>query len=62
VLELSAPGSPLCALRARLERVRTTAPLFDTARFCRQLEAAYAHIRERPARGPNPASLTPSDR
>jgi protein O-GlcNAc transferase len=32
----------LAALRARLERDRATAPLFDTARFTRGMELAFA--------------------
>ena len=34
-------------LRQKLQRNRTTAPLFDTARFTRHLEAAYSTMYER---------------
>ena len=37
----------LAALRAKLARNRNTAPLFDTARFTRGLEAAYVTMWER---------------
>jgi predicted O-linked N-acetylglucosamine transferase (SPINDLY family) len=40
-LELSQPGSELGALRARLRESIRTSPLFDTARFCHNLEGAY---------------------
>ena len=36
----------LKSLRERLEQKRLTAPLFDTGRFCRQIEAAYLHMWE----------------
>jgi predicted O-linked N-acetylglucosamine transferase (SPINDLY family) len=34
-------------LRAKLAEARTTAPLFDIARFTRDIEAAYATIKSR---------------
>jgi protein O-GlcNAc transferase len=48
----------LVALRARLLRNRDTHPLFDTARYCRHLESAFASVRERSERGEAPASIT----
>lgn len=41
-LELARDPGRLKALRAKLAANRATAPLFDTARFTRNLEAAYA--------------------
>jgi predicted O-linked N-acetylglucosamine transferase (SPINDLY family) len=32
------------ALRARLAELRSTAPLFDTPRFTRDLERLYLHV------------------
>ena len=40
-LALSLPGSELGALRDRLRESIRTSALFDTSRFCRNLEAAY---------------------
>jgi len=40
-LALATDGPRLAALREKLEANRNTAPLFDTARFTRNLEAAY---------------------
>ena len=47
----------LAALRARLERDRDTCALFDTARFCRGLEAAYVVMHERGLRGEAPEAF-----
>lgn len=44
-------------LKAHLGQVRTTAPLFDTVRFCRHLEAAYGEIWDRHLRGESPSAL-----
>ncbi|HKF97278.1 MAG TPA: tetratricopeptide repeat protein [Steroidobacteraceae bacterium] len=41
-------------LRARLESTRVTTPLFDTARYCRDLESAYISMWERCQRGEAP--------
>jgi predicted O-linked N-acetylglucosamine transferase (SPINDLY family) len=43
-LELARDPARLAALRARLHENRLTAPLFDTARFTRDLEALYARM------------------
>jgi protein O-GlcNAc transferase len=43
-LRLATTPAALAALRARLLQRRVTAPLFDTARFCRNLEAAYVAL------------------
>ncbi len=47
----------LAELKAHLRRVRATAPLFDTVRFCRHLEAAYREIWQRHLRGEKPSTL-----
>jgi protein O-GlcNAc transferase len=44
-------------LRAELQRKRRTAPLFDTARFTRHLEAAYESMWQRWASGEAPAPI-----
>ncbi len=46
-VELALNPRRLTAIRRRLNDARTTAPLFDTARFTRNLERAYAAIYER---------------
>lgn len=43
-LELARDPDRLASLRARLMRDREALPLFDTARFCGHLEAAYRHM------------------
>ncbi len=53
-----AKDESLCAdLKGRLERNRLDYPLFDTVRFCRHIEAAYAAMWERWQRGASPASF-----
>src|SRR5215831_9854217 len=44
-------------LREKLARERLGSPLFDTARFTRQLESAYLAMHERAARAERPASF-----
>ena len=46
-IELALNPARLLALRERLARNRTTTPLFDTARFTRNLEAAYTAVHAR---------------
>jgi predicted O-linked N-acetylglucosamine transferase (SPINDLY family) len=53
-LTLASDSARLSALKAKLASNRTTHPLFDTARFCRHLEAAYTRIWERAERGEAP--------
>ena len=48
----------LAAIKAKLVRNRDTAPLFDTARFTRDLEFAYTAMWERTQRG-EPAESFP---
>jgi len=45
-LQLAREPELLAQLRTRLERNRQTHPLFDTARFTRDLEAAYRQMWE----------------
>jgi predicted O-linked N-acetylglucosamine transferase (SPINDLY family) len=47
----------LAALRQKLARNRDTHPLFDTARFTRAIESAYATMWERAQRGEPPQSF-----
>jgi protein O-GlcNAc transferase len=56
-LELTADVGRLGALRERLAHARTHAPLFDTARFTRHLERAYAHMYELHQSGLAPRSF-----
>jgi protein O-GlcNAc transferase len=54
-LQLADSPQTLQALRARLIRNRSVAPVFDTKRACRHLEDAYATMQERHIRGEPPA-------
>lgn len=56
-LKLVREPATLAALRAKLARNRTTSPLFDTARYTRNLEAAYKTMWERSERGETPESF-----
>ena len=55
-------GNPekLTAIKSQLRRNRPTSQLFDTARFVRDLEAAYRMMWERSQRGETPQSLSVS--
>jgi tetratricopeptide (TPR) repeat protein len=50
-------ASACAALRAKLAANRRTLPLFDTARFARNLEAGYREIWRRYVRRARPASI-----
>jgi predicted O-linked N-acetylglucosamine transferase (SPINDLY family) len=52
----STPGD-VAALKDHLRRERSAAPLFDAARFCRHLEAAYGEVSARHDRGERPSTL-----
>ena len=53
-----ATDRPLFAeVRARLDRNQPTFPLFDTPRFCRNIESAYAAMWDRHQRGERPESF-----
>ncbi|MBI5110902.1 MAG: tetratricopeptide repeat protein [Rhodovulum sp.] len=56
-LALAADRGRLAALRARLGETRETAPLFDTARFTRHIEAAYREMWRRRQDGEPPAGF-----
>jgi protein O-GlcNAc transferase len=56
-LRLANTPQELRALRARLAANRDTLSLFDTERFCRHLESAYAAAHARHLRGEAPASF-----
>ncbi|HKA44817.1 MAG TPA: tetratricopeptide repeat protein [Burkholderiales bacterium] len=56
-VELATDGKLLAAIKAKLRQNARTCPLFDTARFCRHLEAAYITMWERHARGEGPQSF-----
>ena len=53
-LELATEPALLGAVKAKLAAHRDTHALFDTARFCRGIEAAYATMHERHRRGEPP--------
>ena len=56
-LQLAGDPSRLSDLRGRLSRNRLTHPLFDTQRFCRHIEAAYARMWEIRQRGEGPQNF-----
>ena len=56
-LKLARDRAAHAAVKAKLARHRGTYPLFDTARFTRNLEAAYLTMWERHQRGEPPASF-----
>jgi hypothetical protein len=47
----------LAGLRRRIEHGRTHSPLFDTARYCRNIELAYAAMIERSQTGKPPEEI-----
>lgn len=59
--ELAADPERLRILKAKVDVARTQAPLFDTARFTRNLEAAYLRMLERAARGEPATSFSITD-
>jgi predicted O-linked N-acetylglucosamine transferase (SPINDLY family) len=56
-LALARDPERLAAIRTKLVRNRSTAPLFDSARFTRDLETAYTGMRERQQAGLPPAAI-----
>jgi hypothetical protein len=54
---LATDAATLAALKAKLARQRKVAPLFDTARFTRNLESAFATMRDHAAKGEAPRSF-----
>jgi len=61
-LVLARDRAKLEQLRAKLAQNRESAPLFDTDRFRRHIEAAYATMHEIALRGeePRPFAVSPS--
>jgi protein O-GlcNAc transferase len=59
-LKLAREPATLAAIKAKLAANRDTHPMFDTARFARYLESAYATMWERQQRGDAPASFSVS--
>jgi protein O-GlcNAc transferase len=59
-LELAREPQQLVAIRTKLAEQKLTAPLFDTARFCRHLERAYQQMYERHQRGEPPGHFAVS--
>jgi predicted O-linked N-acetylglucosamine transferase (SPINDLY family) len=57
VLRYARDPEALMALKAKLATNRLTAPLFDTDRFARKLEAAYRAIWRRHCAGLPPAPI-----
>jgi len=57
-LRLARDPAWLASLKARLAASRASGALFDTARFTRHLEAAYATMWERHQRGAPPESFS----
>ena len=57
-LRLAASPAQLASLRLSLQSSRVTGPLFDTERFCRNLESAYTTMHERVQRGEHPANFS----
>ena len=57
-LKLAGDGRLLEALRARLEKNKRSAPLFDTDRFRRHIESAYVTMWEVWQRGEKPKALS----
>jgi predicted O-linked N-acetylglucosamine transferase (SPINDLY family) len=56
-LKLAREPQTLAAIKAKLARNRDTCALFDTARYTRNLEAAYAQMWRRHCNGEAPAHL-----
>jgi predicted O-linked N-acetylglucosamine transferase (SPINDLY family) len=56
-LKLARDQTGLAAIRTKLARNRDTYPLFDTARFTRNFEAALATMHERQKNGESPGHL-----
>jgi predicted O-linked N-acetylglucosamine transferase (SPINDLY family) len=56
-LKLAREPALLASIKAKLAENRLTAPLFDTERYTRHLEAAYITMWERSQRGEPPASF-----
>jgi protein O-GlcNAc transferase len=60
-LRLARDKEALCAVKAKLARNRDTEPLFDTARFTRNLETAYSAMWQRQQRNQEPGPILVSE-
>jgi protein O-GlcNAc transferase len=60
-LTLAREPDRLAVLKAKIAVNRRTHPLFDTARFCRGIEAAYAQMHMRQCRGEPPEAFAVPD-
>jgi protein O-GlcNAc transferase len=60
-LKLAREPDRLAVLKAKIAVNRRTHPLFDTARFCRGIEAAYAQMHARQCRGEPPEAFAVPD-
>ncbi|MEI8304461.1 MAG: tetratricopeptide repeat protein [Burkholderiales bacterium] len=60
-IALARDPQPLASYRQRLDAARLSAPLFDTARFARDLEWAYRQMHQRNVAGLEPADITVPD-
>jgi protein O-GlcNAc transferase len=60
-LALAREPDRLAALKAKIAINRLARPLFDTARFCRAIESAYAEMHARQCRGEEPEAFVVSD-
>jgi predicted O-linked N-acetylglucosamine transferase (SPINDLY family) len=58
-LALARDPARLAALKVRLEAARATAPLFDSARFTRNMEKAYLTMRDIYMSGESPRGFGP---
>jgi predicted O-linked N-acetylglucosamine transferase (SPINDLY family) len=56
-VSLARDAARLSAIKAKLARNRDSTALFDTARFTRNLEAAYIQMHARSLRGEAPQSF-----
>ena len=56
-LRLARSPDELAGLRSRLDRNRSTRPLFDVARLTRHVESAFVHMHGRQQRGEAPAAF-----
>jgi len=56
-LRLATQPEELITLKARLAEYRRTSPLFDTKRFCRNIEVAYLEMARIAAGGKRPTEI-----
>jgi protein O-GlcNAc transferase len=56
-LKLARDPGALAEMREKIEQNRRSAPLFDSARFCRDIERAYLHMWDLHRRGEPPRTF-----